>query len=82
MWTFDTHLGLAEILYEPLTGKFLGHFNAECIGRFLTPQRAARAISRLFAAEPAHSNPTIPTDLAFWQTHHKPEFEVAHLGSF
>lgn len=69
MWTYDTHLGLAEILYEPLTGKFLGHFNAECLGRYLTPQRAARAISSMFSAKSLQSNPIIPTDLTFWQTH-------------
>lgn len=69
MWTYDTHLGLVEILYEPLTGKFLGHINAECVGRFLTPQRAAKAISRIFSADSMPSNPTIPTDLAFWRTH-------------
>ena len=81
MWTYDARLGLAMILYESLTGKFLGYFNAECIGRYITPQRAARAISRLFTAVPAHAHSEIPTNINLWQAHHQPEFEAGKVGA-
>lgn len=66
MWTYDTRLGLAKILYDSLTGKFIAYFGGEYIGSFITPQRAVLAISR---RQNFNFDLAIPDDLGLWHAH-------------
>lgn len=68
MWTYDTKMGLAKILYDSQTGKFIGYFAGEYIGSFITPQRAVLAISR---RQNFNFDLDIPDDLDLWHSHHQ-----------
>ncbi len=76
MWTYATCTGVVKIQYDSLTGKFVAYFNNLYLGRYSTPERAARALhgiaeSSLFEDDGVTSV-DVPLDLKKWQpsTHH------------